>query len=530
MLPGSRGFKWGSLRSNIGGSSFDSGSFDSSSFGSRSSSSRPIASNSSATGRGLGSAAKPPQPELQAWLQERGVAAAEADSHARDLGRAFRSQQAALAALPATFEWCQKQGLTGPQTARVLCRMAFKRHDSVVEFTSMTQHDWLLIDRYIAAYVEKLQQKGDNRLRRRTCLADVLRGSADAAQALGMPPGHVAAWLAAVGDQLPTDVIGRLLLGQPKVVNGRPGTALAALAWAASELGVSDQGDFFATATSLLTYEVVTLQRNLDSLQQALGWPTEQAQQLVLKQPLVLAASQATVHAAVAWLQQHFPDAEQLADIVSRGPQLLGSPTDRLQRNADALQRALGWRDGDGQLARFVAAYPSAFADVDFSSDDLAHKLLFLTQVVGLSAEQCLSKGSGYLKTGQRTMCAVYVLLLVSGVHAWRAILCHSGHCAEINHPPSPWQRRAPQLLRDKHGRLHLAWIWSTMKPHYLDQLGIDRATYNVHVKAWPDSQEGQRLLGELRCGLAAALPCRMAPHCGLPCSCAPRLQLCVPC
>ena len=355
-----------------------------------------------------------PQPQLQAWLQqEQALPAAEADQHARRLALVFGSQQAALDSLPATFEWCRSRGLTGLQTAQLLDHIAKARRDNVVQFATLVQPVWQQMESYIAAWAEPLRRAGA-RLPTHTSLAEVLGSSEAAVGALGMPPGHVEAWLTAVSQRLPAVTIGRLLLTAPHVVCSSPATALAAINWAVDVLGVADLAAFFAAAPGLLTREVFSLQRNLDSLQQALGWTAQRAQQLVVKQPMLLGCSPATVLAALAWLWQLFPDAQQLVAVADRGPQLLFRTVQRLQGNADTLRAALGWQDGDGQLAAFVAAYPQPFATVNLSGKSAADKLRLLTQVVGLSTERCLSEGTTYLKTGLPTMAAHYMLVQVS--------------------------------------------------------------------------------------------------------------------
>ena len=356
------------------------------------------------------------QPQLQAWLQqEQGLPSKAADQHARRLAHIFGSQQAALDGLPATFEWCRSQGLTGLQTAKVLDHIAKKRRENVVRFATSVQPVWQQLEGYIAAWAEQQLQAGDSRLRKNTSLAEVLCSNSEAAQALGMPPGHVEAWLAAVSQRLPAAAIGRLLLAQPHVVSGSPTTALTAIRWAADVLGVADLAALLAKAPMLLKSGESTLQRNLDSLQQALGWTAGQRaqQQLALKQPRILNSSPATVQAALAWLRQLFPDAEQLAGIVDRGPHLLFKSVQHLQGNADYLRQALGWQDGDSQLAAYVAARPQDFATVALSSEETRHKLRLLSEVVGVSTEQCLTSGISYLNRHLHSIAARYMLVQV---------------------------------------------------------------------------------------------------------------------
>ncbi|PRW50952.1 hypothetical protein C2E21_5331 [Chlorella sorokiniana] len=385
---------------------------------------------------------KQPQPQLQAWLQqEQGLSAKAADQHARRLALVFGSQQAALDGLPAVFKWCRSRGLTGLQTAQLLNNIAGKQQKNVVQFATLAQPVWQLIDSYIAAHIEPLRQAGA-RLPKHTSLAEALCSSSEAATVLSMPPGHVEAWLAAISQQLPAAAIGRLLLGMPHV-------------------------------------EVRTLQRNLDSLQQTLGWTAEQARQLALKQARLMSVAPGTVQAAAAWLRQLFPDAEQLAAVVSRGPLLLASSVQHLQGNADTLRQALGWQDGDSQLAAFVAAYPQPFAVNDFSSECAAHKLRLLTQVAGCYLVGVLSEGSSYLKTGLETMAAHYMLV----------------------------QERAPHRLYDKAGTLHLSWVINAGRPYYLDAMCMTREQRNAFVREWPRSEEGRRLLEGLRAGSVEGWP-----------------------
>ena len=355
-----------------------------------------------------------PQPQLQAWLQQdQGLPAAEADQHARRLALVFGSQQAALDGLPATFEWCRSRGLTGLQAAQLLDRIAMQRQENVVQFAALVQPVWQQMEGYIVAWAEQQRQAGGSTLRKNTSLAEALCSSETAAQALGMPPGHVEAWLAAVNQRLPAAAISRLLLTRPDVVKSSPTTALAAISWAADVLGVADPAAFFVKAPQLLKYDESTLQHNLDSLQQALGWTAQQAQQLVVKQPVVLGSSSATAHAALAWLQQLFPNAEQLVAVVDRSPMLAARSAQHLQGNAEYLRRALGWQDGGSQLAAFVAAYPHPFATVNLSGKAAADKLRLLTQVVGCPLMEVLSARTTYLKSGLATMAAHYMLVQV---------------------------------------------------------------------------------------------------------------------
>ncbi len=365
-------------------------------------------------GRGKLSHTREPQPQLQAWLQQQqGLPAAEADEYARRLSEIYETQQAALEGLPTTFEWCRSRGLTGLQVAQLLDGIGKKRRESVKHFAAEATPAWQLMDSHIAAYVEQLRQAGDRKLRKRSSLAGVLCSSGKATEALGMPPRHVEAWLAAVSEQLGDAAVGRLVLSNPIVVTATHSTALAAVSWAADVLGVADPAAFFARAPDLLCRKVAALQHKVGSLQQVLGWTAEAVRQLVLKQPLILTSSTDTTEAAAAWLRRHITDAEQMADVIDRGSRLLGRSDQHLQANADYLRQALGWQDGDGQLAAFVAAHPSDFAAVSLSSEDTQHKLQLFSEVVGISPEQCLSCGITYLNRGLETICAQYMLVQV---------------------------------------------------------------------------------------------------------------------
>ncbi|PRW51139.1 guanine deaminase [Chlorella sorokiniana] len=355
------------------------------------------------------------------------------------------ASQAALDSLPATFEWCRSRGLTGPQTAKLLDHVANKSYKSVVQFAALVQPVWQLMDSYVAAWAEQQHQAGDSKQRKHTSLAEALRDSTVAAAALGMPPGHVEAWLAAVSQQLPAAAIGGLLLGMPNVVCGGLDTAPAAISWAVNVLGVADPAAFFAAARGLLKLEVPTLQRNLDSLPQALGWPAEQARHLVLKWPRLLGSSPDTVQAALAWLRQLFPDAEQLANVIDRGALLLTS---------------------------------------NLNSKDTQHKLRLLSEVVGVSTEECLTSGIGYL-TGKLESTAVRYVLA---------------------------QERAPYLLFSRSGEPSLSWIKSANEPHNLARLGMSRDEFNAFVRGWAASLKGQRLLEGLRAGSVEGWP-RLPSH-----------------
>ena len=327
------------------------------------------------------------------------------------------------------------------------------------------------------------------------------------------------------------------------MVTSSPTTALAAISWATDVLGFTDPAAFLAKAPSLLKYDAVALQRNLDSLQQALGWTTEQARQLVVKQPALLTYSPATVQAAVAWVEQLFPVAEQLAAVVDRGPMLVSRSPQHLQGNADYLRQALGWQDGDGQLAAYVAARPQDFALVNLYSEALQHKLRLLSEVVSVSTEECLTSGIGYLGRQLDNIAARYMLVQVRLHRQGSVALQHADSISRlcrpsciliqavasvatlasrrlecfgcklniccivcIRGPPSTAlhslfaeQERAPALLRNNNDELHLSWIINANRPRNLRRLGMTRDEFNAFVKQWPRSEQGRRLLEGLR-------------------------------
>ncbi|PRW50832.1 transcription termination factor mitochondrial [Chlorella sorokiniana] len=480
-LGGTSGTSGGSLVPSGGTSSWLKGAGSFSSSAVLGSTPRKSSNRSSGKGkRGPKSHTAELQPRLQAWLQqEQGLSAADADEHARRLALVFGSQQAALDGLPATFEWCCSRGLTGLQTAQLLDHIANKSHKSVAQFAALVQPVWQLMDSYVAAWAEQQHQAGGSKQRKHISLAKALCSNPEAAKTLAAPAGHVEAWLAAVSEQLPAAAVGSLLLGMPNVVCGGIDKGPAVISWAASELGVTDPAAFFARSPGLLMYDAPTLQRNLDSLQQALGVTAEQVRQLVLKQPRLLASSPDTVQAALVWLRQLFPDAAQLAGVIDRGALLLTRSAQRLQGNADYLQQALGWQEGDGQLAAFVAARPADFGTVNLSDEDMQQTLRLLSEVVGVSTEACLSSGISYLNKRLVSIAARYMLV----------------------------QERAPYLLCSRSGELSFSWVKSANKPYNLARLGMSRDEFNAFVRAWPASPEGRRLLAGLRAGSVAGWP-----------------------
>ncbi|KAL4447893.1 hypothetical protein ABPG75_005112 [Micractinium tetrahymenae] len=421
-----------------------------------------------------------------------------AGSIAERLAAAFGGdQQAALASLPATFAWCRGRPLSigrclnGLEVARLLDRIAATRHDSVLDFASTAQRDWQLIDSCIEAHLQHLQQRqqrqqeeeeevgegcgGGGKLRRRACLADTLRVDAAAAGALATPPGHVKAWLTAARQHMSEAQVGAILLANPETVSGSPATALAAISWAQRELGVAHAGAFFRRAPRLLTTTDEKLQDNLVSLLgslQAVGLTAEQALQLVLKQPKLLAVEPERVKSTAAWLLQFFCTPLLLWKALWNSPELLRRSAEQLHGQAGWLREQLGW--GSQRVAEFASAFPQPFAIVDLSKPGTAAKLRFLTKVVGVaSEEECIARCSSYLKTSLQSMAALYVLFC----------------------------EHAPQLLLrcDAAGRPKLNWM--LVNERTLQRSKLSRQRINDHVLKWPASEEGQRLLSELRAG-----------------------------
>ena len=370
-------------------------------------------SGGSSTGRRRGRAGHTaePQPDLQAWLQKlQGLAAADAAQHARRLAHIFGGdQQAALASLPATFEFCRSQGLSGLETAQLLDRIAQRRHENVARFATTAQLDWQLLDGCIAAHVLLLQQAGE-RLPKHASLASLLRSSKDAAQVLAMPPGHVDDWVKALSALLPDAAdVGRLLLAKPQAARTPPETTLAVLRWFVEALGVppAELAAFVSKAAPVMNYKAATLAEKLAALQAAL--PPEQARRLVQKQPVLLASHSVTIREALAWLMQAFGgDAERVLAVLETAPTLLTVSADGLQRRADFLQRQHGWRrvrGRTGQLGKWIEARPNAFS-VDLAAPDTAAKLLLLAGGQGLPLADALERCGAYLHIGLETAAA----------------------------------------------------------------------------------------------------------------------------
>ena len=253
-----------------------------------------------------------------------GLPLAEAQWHAMRLAHVFRSaEDAALAGLPATFDWCRGQGLSVLETAQLLDHMESSSHESVRSFSSGAQLVWQRFDAAIAAHVER-QRRSGGRLPKRTYLAEVLHSRKTATVALTKLPGRVAEWLAVVGQHLALADICAVLLNNPLIVHCRPATAAATLAWAADELQLEgDELAAFNRKARLLGSDPITLQANLDNVQRAAGLTPEQTQRLVCASPRLLTSSQGVVNAVAAWLQRLYPSPEARWDVLRRAPQLL---------------------------------------------------------------------------------------------------------------------------------------------------------------------------------------------------------------
>lgn len=71
--------------------------------------------------------------------------------------------------------------------------------------------------------------------------------------------------------------------------------------------------------------------------------------------------------------------AEELWPLLLRGPNLLATTADKLQRNADYL-RAPPFSWDDQQLAAYIWQFPQGFSNGDFRSEKTEPKLLFLSE------------------------------------------------------------------------------------------------------------------------------------------------------
>ncbi len=250
-----------------------------------------------------------PCPQLQAWLEaEQGLAAEQAAEVAWQLALAFQSEQAALAGLPATFAFCASQQLSGPEAAAVLCSIAKRRRQNVVDFATSVQPVWLQLNSYCAAYVEERRQ-ARKRLPAHLTFGSMLLVNNPAHLALAMPPGHVQRWLDTVATRLSPADLGVVLAKQPEIVVSAPQTAVTALEWAAEVLGPPELvSRLVRGAPRLLQADKATLQRKLRTIAAAAGVTEAQAKQLVLKMPLVLTtSSDGTMREATTWLREYFP-------------------------------------------------------------------------------------------------------------------------------------------------------------------------------------------------------------------------------
>ena len=81
-------------------------------------------------------------------------------------------------------------------------------------------------------------------------------------------------------------------------------------------------------------------------------------------------------------------------------------------------------------------------------------------------------------------------------------------------------QERAPALLRNNNGELHLSWIVNANKPYNLRRLGMTRDEFNALVRGWPASEQGRRLLEGLRWAGVATSPCIANQVNALPTAC----------
>ncbi|PRW33139.1 2OG-Fe(II) oxygenase family [Chlorella sorokiniana] len=377
-----------------------------------------------------------PCPQLQAWLErEQGLPAKQAAEAAWQLALAFQSEQAALAGLPAAFAFCRSQQLSGPEAAAVLCSVAKLRRENVAEFAANTQPVWLLLDSCFAAYVEERRQQR-KRLPEHLTLGSMLRSNLPAAVALVMQPGHVQRWLDTVGTQLSAADVGAMVAKQPEIVCSSPHKAVAAVAWVSTTFPEVPLSKILRGAPWLLQTEVATLQRKLLNMAAAVGVTEAQAKKLVLKMPALLTSSKDdTVQGAVAWLRQFFPSTDELLTLLLRGPTLLGASTDKLQQP----------------------------------------KLLFLSEVVGVSRVELIELCSNYLKYSLPTMTASYVLL----------------------------RERAPQQLVYEDGSVSLLFTQGRAED-LAGFCGMTVEQVRWHLREWPRCGEGRPLLDGLRQGSVA--------------------------
>ncbi|KAI7846004.1 hypothetical protein COHA_000545 [Chlorella ohadii] len=71
---------------------------------------------------------------------------------------------------------------------------------------------------------------------------------------------------------------------------------------------------------------------------------------------------------------------------------------------------------------------------------------------------------------------------------------------------------RAPELLFNRCGEVHLSWIVTVSQAQYRGRLGLSDQQYHAFVREWKDSEEGRRLLEGLRAGNVEGWPRPPAP------------------
>ncbi|PRW33164.1 P-loop containing nucleoside triphosphate hydrolase isoform A [Chlorella sorokiniana] len=232
-------------------------------------------------------------------------------------------------------------------------------------------------------------------------------------------------------------------------------------------------------AAAVLCYirqgETTTLQRKLGTIAAAAGLSAGQARELALKMPSMLtAAGEETMQEAGAWLQQYFPTSEELWPVLERGPMLLAAPAARLQRNADYLHAPpFGW-DSEA-IAAYIERFPQGFSTGDFRSEKTEPKLLFLSEVVGVSRVELIELHSNYLKYGLATMTASYVLL----------------------------RERAPGRLLKDDGGISMQFVRGDAV-RMAEWCDMELRDVRWHLREWPRRGEGRPLLEELRQGSTA--------------------------
>jgi hypothetical protein len=148
---------------------------------------------------------------------------------------------------------------------------------------------------------------------------------------------------------------------------------------------------------------------------------------------------------------------------------LLGASTDKLQRNADFLQ-APPFEFDKKRLAAYIQRFPQGFSNGDFRSDKTEPKLLFLSEVVGVSRVELIELCSNYLKYSLPTMTASYVLL----------------------------RERAPQQLVYEDGSVSLLFTQGRAED-LAGFCGMMVEQVRWHLREWPRRGEGRPLLDGLR-------------------------------